>query len=62
MKRARRMMGPGVMLIVLGAASISRFGGGVRNVAIVGLAGGGFALGVGLTFLITALLRRATPQ
>jgi hypothetical protein len=51
---ARRRMVSAAVLVVIGAISISRFSAGVRNVAIVGLVGGGFALGVALGLFIMA--------
>jgi hypothetical protein len=55
------MLSSGVLLAILGMATISRFSPGVRNVAIVGLTGGGFAVGMGLTILLSSFLGRE-PQ
>jgi hypothetical protein len=62
MDGARRMVSPGLVLIILGVITISRFTVGVRNVAIVGLSGGGFALGMGLAFLVFPLLQRRAAE
>ena len=59
MDHPRRLIPGAVILLMLGTVTMSRFAAGVRSVAVVGLAGSGFALGVGLSFLIYSLLRRA---
>ena len=56
MKRSGRRIVPMVgMLFIIGAMSLSKFSPGVRGVAIVGLSGAGFAIGVGFAFLIMSL-------
>jgi uncharacterized membrane protein YccC len=62
MDGARRMISPGLVLIILGIITISRFTVGVRHVAVVGLTGGGFAIGMGIAFLIFPLLQRRAAR
>lgn len=62
MEGTRRMVSPGLVLIILGIITISRFTAGVTNVVAVGLAAGGFALGIGLAFLLFPLLERRAAQ
>jgi len=54
MERPRRLLPSALVLFVLGAVIIARFAPGVRSVAVVGLAGGGLAIGAGVSLLIQA--------
>jgi hypothetical protein len=60
MDRQRRLI-TSATLLVIGAVDISRFTAGVRSVAIVGLVGGGLALGVGLSILLSGFWARRLP-
>jgi len=51
MKR-RRPLVVALPLFIVGAATLSRFANDVRAVVAVGLAGGGFAIGVGFALLM----------
>lgn len=56
MKRSGRRIVPMVgMLFIIGAMSLSKFSHDVRGVAVVGLSGAGFAIGVGFAFLMMSL-------
>jgi hypothetical protein len=56
-----RQLTTGATLFVIGVIGILRFTAGVRSVAIVGLAGGGFALGVAFALLVPAFTSRRPP-
>jgi len=62
MERSRRLVPLAVLLIVVGSADLSRFASGVRSVAVVGLAGGGFALGMGVGFLVMTIVKARRPD
>ena len=53
--KPRQTLPVALPLFAVGAATLSRFGHDVRAVAVVGLAGGGFAIGVGFALLMFAL-------
>lgn len=55
----RRRLVSAAILVVIGGVTISRFTAGVRDVAVVGLVAGGFALGVALGLLVTMRSRNA---
>lgn len=61
MERSRRFVLPALLLIIVGIADLSRFAPGIRRVAAVGLAGGGFALGMGVGFLVLAFVKARSP-
>jgi hypothetical protein len=48
----RRLVPQAVLLFIVGVAALSRFSPGVRGVAVTGLSGGGFAIGVGFALLM----------
>jgi len=48
----RRVFPLAALLFVIGAATLSRFSHDIRSVAVVGLSGGGFAIGVGFALLV----------
>ena len=51
----RRPLAPlAVLLFMIGGATLARFAHDVRSVAVVGLSGAGFAIGVGFAFLLVA--------
>jgi len=50
------------ILFTLGAVSLSRFSHDVRSVAVVGLSGAGFALGVGFAFLVMSMTGRLKSE
>jgi hypothetical protein len=47
-----------VLLFIIGTVTLSRFSHDVRSVVVVGLSGGGFAIGVGFAFLMLGLRGR----
>jgi hypothetical protein len=61
MEHSRRLLPLAVLplmaiLFITGAAGFSRFSPGVRPVAVVGLSGSGFSIGVGFAFLVLIVL------
>lgn len=58
MERTRGLFPLAAVLWVIGAASLSRFAGGVRAVDAVGLSGAGFSLGVGFALLVFGIAGR----
>ena len=58
MDRSQRLYPLAALLFVIGAASLSHFSTGVRQVDAVGLSGAGFALGVGFVLLVLASRRK----
>jgi hypothetical protein len=61
MERSRRLLPLAGILFTLGAVGLSRFSANVRSVDVVGLAGAGFALGVGFAFLVQGFTGRSKP-
>jgi len=60
--RSRRIVPMIGILFTLGAVSLSRFSHDVRSVAVVGLSGAGFALGVGFAFLVMSMTGRLKSE
>jgi len=54
----RRVVPLAVLLFTIGTATLTRFSHDVRSVAVVGLSGAGFAIGVGFAFLVMGLSGR----
>jgi len=58
MERSKRLVPLALILFMIAAVTVSRFGGRVRTVEAVGLSGSGFAFGVGATLLVLAFTGR----
>jgi hypothetical protein len=62
MESVRRLLPLTGLLFVLGVGGLIRFSQDVRSVDVVGLSGGGFALGVGFALLVLGLSGRIKPR
>ena len=62
MKRLRPFLPLMGLLLVFGFGGIARFSQDVRSVVVVGLSGGGFALGVAFAFLVLGFSGRIKPK
>ena len=61
MVRSRSLVPMAGLLFAVGAVALSRFSHNLRSVDVVGLSGGGFAIGVGFVFLILGITGRIRP-
>lgn len=58
MEQVRRILPVVGVLYIIGVSGLLRFSQDVKSVQVVGLAGSGFALGVGFAFLVLAFSGR----